>query len=146
VAGDLATGPTGWARGGGETQAEQETRSVMMSYYRVIPRDLFNEANLLKCYGQIYLNLERIHVVNAELINDGRAFEVIQAEYDGSLTLRNVKLLINGEEHRLHRPLNSRESWPLYLTDKDDEEVSVFNEDGSFTSDMLAKLGASANG
>ncbi len=27
-------------------------------YARVIPRDLFNEANLLKCFGNLYLRLE----------------------------------------------------------------------------------------
>ena len=116
-----------------------------MSYRRVIPRDLFNEANLLKCYGQIYLNLERVHGVNAELINDGEAFAVVQDESSGSLTLENVRLLINGEEQKLHRPLNTREPWSLYLTDPDDEEISVFGEDGSFSADMLAKLGVPKN-
>jgi hypothetical protein len=113
-----------------------------MSYTRVIPRDLFNEANLLKCYGQIYLNLEHVHGVDVELISDGEPFEVVQDDSSGGITLQNVQLLINGEEQKLYRPLNSRESWPLYLMGPDDEEISVFREDGSFTADMLAKLGA----
>lgn len=29
-----------------------------MSYFRVIPRDLFNEASLLKCYGRLAILLD----------------------------------------------------------------------------------------
>jgi hypothetical protein len=31
-----------------------------MGYTRVIPRDLFNEANLLKCIGGLYIALEHV--------------------------------------------------------------------------------------
>lgn len=30
-----------------------------MTYLRVIPRDLFNEAKLLKCLGKLYLEAEK---------------------------------------------------------------------------------------
>jgi len=51
-----------------------------MSYTRVIPRDLFNEANLLKCYGQIYIEVERMSLPDprayVEIEHDGGAFYI----------------------------------------------------------------------
>ena len=99
-----------------------------MSYIRVIPRDLFNEGNLLKCYGRLYLNLEYEY---------GDSFEVVQDENDGSITLLYVKLVVRGQYYPLRRPLNSREAWPLYVI-VDDTEIAVFDEHGAFTPEMLA--------
>ena len=111
-----------------------------MTYQRVIPRDLFNEANLLKCYGRIYINLEVTNAPGVVLEHVGGPFVVIADYYSGDLSVENVKLLINGTELKLFRPLNSREEWPLYFRNKLDEEVSVFNKDGSFTSEMIAAI------
>ena len=44
-------------------------------YNRVIPRDLFNEANLLKCMGQLYLCLEAANLKYVYLEHDGDAFQ-----------------------------------------------------------------------
>lgn len=109
-------------------------------YLRVIPRDLFNEASLLKCLGQLYLCLEKLQAPGVDLEHDGEAFEVRQSDDDGSINVSNVLLSVRGEEMRLHRPLNSRQPWPLYLTTSDDEEFSVFNDDGTLTSDFLGVL------
>jgi len=111
-----------------------------MTYFRVIPRDLFNEANLLKCYGQLYLNMERY--VGIAYMNDpspGRAFEVRQDDSDGSTTIANVHLVVRGRKVPLYRPLNSREPWPLYARIGEDD-INVFNDDGSFSDDMKAYL------
>lgn len=107
-----------------------------MSYVRVIPRDLFNEANLLKCYGRLYINLETANFPAVELEHDGEAFDVHQDENSGGLYVANVILRVRGEACYLHRPLNSREAWPLYYTDAAGEEIAVFAEDGSFTQEM----------
>lgn len=116
-----------------------------MSYLRVIPRDLFNESNLLKCYGQIYLNLERVRA-DAHLDGgyDASPFEVLQNE-DGETWLGNIALIVRGYELTLRRPLNSRESWPLWAYPDEDTEIPVFNADGSFTVEMLAFLVGEAN-
>ena len=111
-----------------------------MTYLRVIPRDLFNEANLLKCYGRIYLNLETANIPEAELEHDGDAFAVEQNENSGGLYMSNVTLKVRGITCRLERPLNSRASWPLFLIDENDEEMAVFNEDGSFTEEFTGFL------
>lgn len=112
-----------------------------MSYFRVIPRDLFNEANLLKCYGRIFINLETCGAVDATLEHDGEAFDVVQDE-DGCLSIANVDFIIRGERQVLYRPLNSRAPWPLYLRTPAEEEIAVFTDDGSFSAEMLAHLQA----
>ena len=40
----------------------------------------------------------------------------------------------------LSRPLNARSPFPLYMILEDDEEIQVFNDDGSFTEEMLEFL------
>jgi len=107
-----------------------------MSYKRVIPRDLFNEASLLKCYGRIYLNLETADLPDVELEHNGGAFDVQQDLGSGGLSVANCLLKVRGRVCRLYRPLNSRDDWPLYLADENDEEIEVFAEDGSFSSEM----------
>ena len=108
---------------------------------RVIPRDLFNEANLLKMFGQIYLILERLNIQDVELEHDGEAFAVDQNESTGGLFISNVQLSVRGSKPYIERPLNSREPWPLYLTTEEDgEEISVFDRGGDFTPEMLAYL------
>lgn len=113
-----------------------------MSYIRVIPRDLFNEANFLKCLGQLSL-----------LINDGLApeglsiqhqrpetgFEITIDAGSGDLIMSNMFLVSqNGCRAWLHRPLNSRDSWPLYIVDWDeDEEIFVFAADGSLSKEFV---------
>lgn len=113
-----------------------------MSYIRVIPRDLFNEANLLKCYGQIYINLERLNLphVRFEHFNANDPFDVQQDMGDGGLTIDNIDLTVRGKRLTLRRPINSREPWPLLVIGDDDEETPVFNDDGTFSADMLAIL------
>jgi hypothetical protein len=108
-----------------------------MSYVRVIPRDLFNEANLLKCYGQLYLRLESLGIERAYLEHDGDAFEVVQ-DADGALSLANVTLYIDDEPQILFRPLNSRQPFPLYL--RADEDIAVFTDSGEFTDELWAML------
>lgn len=111
-----------------------------MSYQRVTPRDLFNEGNLLKCLGRVYINLEGLGR-ESTLEHDGEAFDIHQDE-DGGLYVSNVVLRINEFVGVFSRPLNSRRAWPLYLTVEDGErEIQVFEESGEFTADMLAFLG-----
>jgi hypothetical protein len=118
-----------------------------MSYPRVIPRDLFNEANLLKCYGQIYIALEtaKVQNVDVELLYDGEPFDVQQDDSCGSTYVANVILKVRGISCKLQRPMNSREKWPLYLIGADEEETAVFDDDGSFSSEMLEFLHGTQN-
>jgi hypothetical protein len=116
-----------------------------VSYKRVIPRDLFNEANLLKCLGRVAL-----------LIHDGKApeglrldhqfpdrgFEIDQAPESGDIHCRNLLLVVPREGRRpqrvhLWRNLNSRENWPLTVTTEVGEETEVLDDEGNFTPEFL---------
>jgi hypothetical protein len=108
-----------------------------MTYHREIPRDLFNEGSLLKCYGQIFIALETAQVLDVELEHDGMPFDVVHDAGDNSLSLANVKLMVRGKSVELFRPSNSRYAWPLYVREEDGEELEMFNEDGSFSKEML---------
>ena len=115
-----------------------------MNYERVIPRDLFNEASLLKCYGQIYINLEKIGRVDVALIEDEESmregFRVAMNMDSGGITVANVVLVVRGERCDLERPLNSRQPWPLYLTKPDGDVIEVFDANGAFSDEMRTFL------
>lgn len=107
-----------------------------MSYERVIPRDLFNDANLLKCLGRVYINIENKYE-NVSLDFGGEDFDICKVPATGETYSKNV-MLYKGDTHiELFRPLNSREEWPLIAVDSETEtEYSVFNPDGSFTKEF----------
>jgi hypothetical protein len=102
-----------------------------MSYFRVIPRDLFNEGNLLNCLGKLYMLLEKsdtgkIAKLEDSALSDG--FDIEQDESDGSISVVNLPFLVNDEEFRLFRPLNARSNSPLYI-ETSDGPVRVFDEE-----------------
>lgn len=112
----------------------------MAHYQRVIPRDLFNEGNLLTCYGKLWINIEKLNNSNIELVYvDGKQFDIHQNPQDGSLRIENVELCIKGEVQTIYRPLNSRDKWPLVILPdgEDQEEIFIFNEDGEFSEEFL---------
>jgi hypothetical protein len=117
-----------------------------MSYRRVIPRDLFNEADLLKCYGRLWLCLDNLARGHAAQLgdddgdHDGAPFRIEQGA-SGDITVANVPFKIHGNDWRLTRPLNSREPWPLYA-ENDDECVSVFTGDGELSAEFRALIRA----
>lgn len=116
-----------------------------MSYTRVIPRDLFNEANLLKCYGRLYICLERDF---GELMHMGgedglERFDIVQRPEDGWTYIANIPLTVRGVSYRLVRPLNSREPWPLYaeeIGNPDADPIEVFDEHGNLSEAFRALL------
>ena len=107
-----------------------------MSYLRVLPRDLFNEANLLKCLGQLWLLTERepnFHCVTGPV----GGFDIRQHEGSGAIYVQNIAFArSDGLPVYLFRPLNSWEPWPLYLSDHRDLEISVFDEIGQLSAEM----------
>lgn len=114
-----------------------------MTYRRVIPRDLFNDGNLLKCYGQLYLELEKLGKEDYLFHNAQESdFMVIQDPNEGCTTLANVFLLVNDKAINLIRPLNSRWPYPLYVRDFTfGDDVPVFNFDGTLTDQFKSWLG-----
>ena len=122
-----------------------------MSYHRVIPRDFFNEANLLKCYGQLWLALDHLHG-DAQLVyvpdeehDRPEGFDITQDPADGSLSLGNVQFWVRGRIIPLMRPCNSRDPFSLYAYPSD-EPISVFTAQGELTPELLTCLREATRG
>lgn len=117
-----------------------------MGYRRVLPRDAFNEANLIKCYGQLWLELEKLGL--QECLITGSAFDeagflIEQSMSSGAIYVENVVLIVQGNRVNLWRPLNSREPFPLYAGVNDDNEigeVNVFNPVGTLSGEFIEFL------
>lgn len=112
-----------------------------MSYMRVIPRDLFNEAKLLKCLGQVALIIHDgvgvpsgLHLEHDTTECDG--FNVEQDPNDGSLYCGNLSLYFEERLIGLRSPYNSKDAYPLRFT-MDDEEGDVLTYDGFQLSSAL---------
>lgn len=113
----------------------------MSNYVRVLPRDLFNEASLLKCYGRLWVLLDDMRNHSAVFVTENvDAFDVMQDQASGAIYVCNVEFTVLGMPVRLTRPLNSRDAWPLYVEGDDDrfpfDPIKVFDHDGNLSADM----------
>lgn len=116
-----------------------------MSYERVLPRDLFNEADLLKCLGRLWMLLDETRDHLAEIEQERvAAFEIDQDPSDGSIHVANLTFRIDGRIHQLRRPVNSRQKWPLWVEtregDPDFEAVRVFDDEGNLSEEMVSLI------
>lgn len=113
-----------------------------MSYQRVIPRDLFNEADLLKCLGRLYILTEG-HIPKVRILHTGNAFNIVQDSCDGSIYCGNICVIIGSRIYDHFRPLNSRKPWPLWLrlrADPDAEDFRAFDDQGNLSDEMKGLL------
>lgn len=103
-------------------------------YIRVIPRDLFNEAKLLKCIGQLTLFIHDGKGMGINFNHDDEAFE-IGLNDEGSLSIRNIDFWI--EDYRLifKTTYNSKRNYPL-ICETEDNEIDVFDDNGQFTEEF----------
>lgn len=111
-----------------------------MTYLRVIPRDLFNEAKLLKCLGALVIACDTTPglVVDWAEGRDGERFLIEQDNNDGDLRCRNIEVSLHGRLLDIRLPYNSRDSWPLYAyVPSRDAEASVFDGEGKLTPEFL---------
>jgi len=106
----------------------------MISYQKVIPRDFFNEAKLLKCLGQLSLLLHNRELVEDadEGLSDHEFFQVRLRE-DGFLYCANYSFYVADVEIDLYIPYNSMDSYPLLFEDSSCRINSVFKDDGSLS-------------
>jgi hypothetical protein len=101
---------------------------------RVLPRDAFNDANLLKCIGKITLDIEDGICTELTYQYNGKPFNIQQDESDGSTYVTNIVFITSkGRKIKHRRPLNSREDWGLYWI-VDNIEYEVFEEYGTVKS------------
>lgn len=111
-----------------------------MTYIRVIPRDLFNEADLLKCLGRLYIELETAGKHKARFdVEDVPSFDIRQNLGDGSISVVNLPFMIGRRRFYLFRPLNSRKPWPLMI-ERDDDVWRVFDDQGRLSTDFMELL------
>lgn len=122
-----------------------------MTYTRVIPRDLFNEGDLLKMLGKFWILTESRDTVQLIEVAPRTPFEIEQDQSDGSISVQNVRVFIKNRRYRLYRPLNSREEWSLWITRLTDqpggsefEDFEVFDTDHGdpcLSEEMLQLIG-----
>lgn len=106
-----------------------------MTYTRVIPRDLFNEAKLLKCLGMVCLAIHDRTIKGLEFEDTGEAFEIVLHD-EGALEAINIRFTINGERVKLVSPYNSRANYPLEFVFKN-SYYAVFEENGEMAQEFL---------
>lgn len=109
-----------------------------IKYTRVCPRDLFNEAKLLKCMGRLcLLILDQLTPVEMTNSDNGEPFKIGLLE-EGALTITNLHIKIKGKHFLFKTTYNSKSNYPLYLqTDKYDDYL-VFDESGNFEEDFIS--------
>jgi hypothetical protein len=108
----------------------------MSAYSLVFPRDLFNHAKLLKCLGQLALNLHDMPIDGVTIEQeDATALVVSQSGNSGDLFVspNNFSLRVHGELCDLSIPYNSRYPYPLWLECEGADSFDVLNDDGTFT-------------
>lgn len=116
-----------------------------MSYQRVLPRDLFNEAKLLKSLGQVALLIhdERAPRGLTFLHCDEPGFEIEQDQSTGDLFCMNLRLFYRPAEvsHEVwvDGRYNSKAPYTLVARDSEDQ-CDVLTDEGEFTPEFLAYL------
>ncbi len=112
-------------------------------YPRVLPRDLFNEAKLLKCMGQLSLKIHdglRWPLKLEMTSHENFGFVVRQNPDDGGLFVTNLTLSLNGFKVRVESVYNSKQPYPLVFYDEHLGVGCVFNDDGSLAEEFEAYL------
>lgn len=102
-----------------------------MTYKRVLPRDAFNEAKLLKCIGKLTLMIEDGMLPEWQYHHDSEPFNIVQDDSDGSISVSNITFWHNKKRVRVSTGLNSKENWPMVMQ-KNDSEYYLFSEDGRY--------------
>lgn len=107
-------------------------------YKRVIPRDFFNEAKLLKCMGFLALKILDMQTpdgIDIHIEESGEPFRIGLIQ-DGSLTVENYTITVNGEMVIMKSTYNSKSNFPLFCEIGYDE-VPVFDENGNFDEEFI---------
>ena len=109
----------------------------MTNYKRVLPRDAFNEAKLLKCIGKLTMMIEDGELPAWHYHYDGDALNIVQDESDGSISVANITFWRNKKQVHVMTPLNSKDIWPAIMMDND-EEYYLFGENGNYMPSDIA--------
>lgn len=122
-----------------------------MGYSRVLPRDLFNEAKLLKCLGQLFLAYHDgkfVHEVAFEHTDAESGFVIARDDDNNELYCQNLQFFVKTKsttdpqrEVSLQSPYNSKSPYPLVAhCNVYESPVPVFKDDGTFDDDFVAAI------
>ena len=119
----------------------------MSDYKRVIPRDFFNEAKLLKCMGLLALKeLDQMLPKGVDIRIESRSeekdagFDIYRDEGNDGLYVGNYNVVINDEIYTAYTKYNSKDNYPLYIQDEDYVDYLVFDEQGEFTDEFIQRF------
>jgi len=99
--------------------------------HRVLPRDAFNDANLLKCIGQLTLLIGEALLKNWQFEYDGEPFDIQQDESSGNTSISNIAFTYKEQPVAVFRPINAREPWPLYVELETGDVEPIFDYQGN---------------
>jgi len=115
-------------------------KTKISTYQRVIPRDLFNEAKLLKCIGQVVLKIhDRQTPIRMGVIETGERFKIELLD-EGYLFISNLDITILGEKYLFKTTYNSKSNYPLFVEIQEDNgpvDIQVFDENGNFDEEFI---------
>lgn len=112
-------------------------RPIQTTYDRVIPRDFFNEAKLLKCFGFLSLKILNNSLpegMQIHIEDNGERFDIELAD-EGFLYLANYCTTINEVPVLFLTTYNNKSNFPFYCR-IDDYDYQVFDEGGNFTDEF----------
>lgn len=113
-----------------------------MGYDRVLPRDLFNEAKLLKCLGQLCM-LIHDELCNLRVYHNTKYYEgfnIQQDASDGGLFVQNLEFTtLSGMPVCVCVILNARSPYPM-LFQLHGNEYLLFNDDGQLSAEYFEHL------
>lgn len=109
-----------------------------------MPRDLFNEANLLKCFGQLTLAIENGATTKwpeLTVVHYGKddGWVIDQDQADGSIYCVNLMVSYKMRTIALSVPLNSRMRYPM-LFQVHNSIGRVFDNNGVLSEEFIAML------
>ena len=119
----------------------------MSSFMRVIPRDLFNEAALLKCLGKIALMahngiVEKLKMVYEPYDNGNgeecEGFLILQDDGSGDLYCNNVAAInADGDNCLVFRKYNDKSQWSVLIYPSDTDSILVMDDEGNPTKEFI---------
>src|SRR6266700_7094188 len=104
-------------------------------YIRVILRDLFNEAKLLKCIGRLTLLIHDGNTNGITVEHDDNPFKIGLLD-DGYLSIKNITFELNGKILLFKSLYNSKNNYPLVL-EYNYCEYTIFDETGNYTTEFI---------
>lgn len=106
-----------------------------LNYKRVMPRDLFNEAKLLKCMGLLIVCIQD-EITPAPMSHNEPDEFVIGLREDGTLCVVNLTICVKRKPFRFHTTYNSKSNYPLFVEHMR-AEYRVFNEQGEWDEEFI---------